>query len=56
MPSTIVSYCDSKKISHLNKLGTKLLFFITCHPKNNEQTKVVNRTLSIILRANSLKA
>jgi hypothetical protein len=52
MPSTIVSDRDAKFLSHFwrtlwNKLGTKLLFSITCHP----QTEVVNRTLSTMLRA-----
>jgi hypothetical protein len=28
----------------------KLLFSITCHPQIDEQTKVVNRTLSQLLR------
>ena len=50
--STIVSDRDAKFLSHFwctlwNKLGTKLLFSTTCHP----QTKVVNRTLSTMLRA-----
>ena len=56
MPSTIVSDRDAKFFSHFwcilwNKLGTKLLFSITCHPQTDGQTKVVNRTLSTMLRA-----
>ena len=56
MPSTIVSDHDAKILSHFwrtlwNKLGTKLLFSITCHPQTDGQTEVVNRTLSTMLRA-----
>jgi hypothetical protein len=52
--NTIVSYCDTKFLSHFwrtlwAKLGTKLLFSTTCHPQTDGQTKVVNRTLSIML-------
>jgi hypothetical protein len=55
MPFTIVSDCDAKS-SHFwrtfwNKLGTKLLFSSTCHPQTDDQTEVVNRTLSTMLRA-----
>jgi hypothetical protein len=56
MPSTIVSDHDVKFLSHFlhtlwNKLGTKLLFSTNCHPQTDGQTEVVNRTLSIMLRA-----
>jgi hypothetical protein len=55
VPNTIVSYRDTKLISHFLrslrvKLGTKLLFSTTCHPKTDGQTEVVNRTLSTLLR------
>ncbi|WVZ70642.1 hypothetical protein U9M48_019290 [Paspalum notatum var. saurae] len=46
IPNTIVS-----RSSLWNKLGTKLLFSTTCHPRTDGQTEVVNRTLSTMLRA-----
>jgi len=60
IPKSIVSDTDSKFLSHFwrilwGKLGTKLLFSTTCHPRTDgqtdEKTKVVNRTLGTLLRA-----
>jgi hypothetical protein len=56
MPRTIVLDHDTKFVSYFwktlwAKLGTKLLFSTTCHPQSDGQTKVVNRTLSMLLRA-----
>jgi hypothetical protein len=56
MPFTIVSDRDAKFLRHFwrtlwNKLGRKLLSSTTCHPQTDDQTKVVNRTLSTMLRA-----
>jgi len=56
LPKTIVSNRDAKFLSHFwktlwAKLGTKLLFSTTCHPETDGQTKVVNRSLSTLLRA-----
>jgi hypothetical protein len=54
--NTIVSNTDAKFLSYFwrtlwFKLGTKLLFFTTCHPQTDGQTEVVNRTLSTMLCA-----
>jgi hypothetical protein len=56
VPNTIVSNRDAKFMRNFwrtlwYKLGTKLLFSITCHPQTDGQTELVNRTLSTMLRA-----
>jgi hypothetical protein len=56
IPNTIVLDRHAKFLSHFwrtmwFKLGTKLLFYTTCHPQTDGQTKVVNHTLSTMLRA-----
>ena len=49
----VLPFCTN--VSHFwrilwSKLGTKILFSITCHPETNGQTGVVNRTLGTLLR------
>ena len=56
MPRTIVLDKDAKFLSDFwktlwCKLGTKLLFSTTCHPQTDDQTEVVNKALSTLLRA-----
>jgi len=56
IPKSIVSDRHVKFLSYFwktlwGKLGTKLLFSTTCHPQTDEQTEVVNKTLSQLLRA-----
>jgi hypothetical protein len=54
--NTIILDRDAKFLSHFwrtlwFKLGIKLLFSTTCHPQMDDQTEVVNHTLSTILQA-----
>jgi hypothetical protein len=54
VPKTIVSDRYVKFMSYFwkklwGKLGTKLLFSTTCHPQTDDQTEVVNPTLSTVL-------
>ena len=55
LPRSILHDRDSKFLSHFwktlwSKLGTKLHFFTACHPQKDGQTKVVNQTISQLLR------
>jgi len=57
LPKTIMFDRDTKFLSQFwrtlwYQLGTKLSFSTTCHPQTNGQTKVVNRSLSTLLRVN----
>ncbi|RDX88943.1 hypothetical protein CR513_29399, partial [Mucuna pruriens] len=47
---TIVLDRNNKFLRHFWRLGTKLLFSITCHPQTDGQTEVVNKTLGQLLR------
>jgi hypothetical protein len=56
VPRGIVSDRDVKFLSYFwkvlwGKLGTRLLYSITCHPQTNGQIEVVNRTLTQLLWA-----
>jgi hypothetical protein len=57
--STIVLDRNAKFLSHFwrilwLKLGTKLMFSITCYPQTDGQTEVVNHILSTLLREECL--
>ena len=56
LPNTIMSNRDAKFLIHFwknlwAKLGPKFLFSTTCHPQTDGKIEVVNRSLSILLRA-----
>jgi len=56
LSKTIVSDRDPKFVSHFwrtlwERLGTKLNFSTSCQPQTGGQTKVVNRSLSTMLRS-----
>nr|KYP45640.1 Transposon Ty3-I Gag-Pol polyprotein [Cajanus cajan] len=56
LPKTIMSDGDTKFLSHFwktlwSRLGTKLLFSTTCQPQTDGKIKVVNRSLTTMLRA-----
>ena len=56
IPRSIVSDWDVKFLSYFwkvlsGKVGTKLLFSITCHPQIDGQIEVVNKTSTQLLRA-----
>jgi len=56
VPRTIMSDRDTKFLSYFwktlcGKLGTRLLFFTTCHPQTDGQIEIVNHILSTLLRA-----
>jgi len=55
LPKTIVFDKDTKFLNHFwrtlwSQLETKLSFFTTCHSQTDGQTKVVNTSLSTLLR------
>jgi len=56
LPQTIVSDRDPKFVSHFwrtlwERLGTKLNFSTSSHPQTDEQTEVVNKSISTMLRS-----
>jgi hypothetical protein len=60
VPRSIFFTHDVKFLNYFSKvlwdkLKTKLLFYITCHPQIDNQTELVNRTLTKLLRTISFK-